>query len=166
MGDGTTALVGRLVIDLPTSTVTVCSAAASILGETFVESVERQVNQPRRGLRDVRPEVAAALSAKHCNHVVLRRRDGILREPVVMAVEPPNGQSALIVAHVVDHSRDEDLVAADQAVLVDLLADGGADGAARLVGAVAERYGVDDYTASAILRYNAERSLEKSNMTV
>ncbi|MCE4265605.1 hypothetical protein [Rhodococcus globerulus] len=58
------------------------------------------------------------------------------------------------------------MVAADQAVLVDLLADGGADGAARLVGAVAERYGVDDYTASAILRYNAERSLEKSNMTV
>lgn len=83
-----------------------------------------------------------------------------------MAVEPPNGQSALIVAHVVDHSRDEDLVAADRAVLVDLLADGGADGAARLVGAVAERYGVDDYTASAILRYNAERSFGKSNITV
>ena len=51
--------------------------------------------------------------------------------------------------------------AADEAVLANLLADGGVDGAARRVGAFAERYGVDDYTAAAILRYNAQRSVRK-----
>lgn len=158
MVDGSVALVGRMVIDLPTSTVSACRAASSILGGVFLQSVERHVNQPRRGRRDMRPEVAAALGAKECNHIVLQLEDGIVREPVVMTVEPPNAQSALIVCHVVDHSRDGELVAADEAVLADLLADGGVDGAARLVGTVAQRYGVDDYTASAVLRYNASTS--------
>ncbi|RZL20885.1 MULTISPECIES: hypothetical protein [unclassified Rhodococcus (in: high G+C Gram-positive bacteria)] len=56
-------------------------------------------------------------------------------------------------------------MAADEAVLADLLADGGADGAARLVGAVAERYSVDDYTAAAVLRYNARRSAWESRVS-
>lgn len=165
MVDGLVALVGRMVIDLPTSTVSACRAASSILGGVFLQSVERHINQPGRGRRDVRREVAAALGAKNCNHVVLHLGDGILRGPVVMTVEPPNGQSALIVCHVVDHSRDGELVAADEAVLAGLLADGGVDGAARLVGAVAERYGVDDYTAAAVLRYNARRSAWESRVS-
>ncbi|PBC40894.1 hypothetical protein CJ178_04120 [Rhodococcus sp. ACPA4] len=45
----------------------------------------------------------------------------------MVVIEAPNGQSALIVSHVVDHSRSEELVVTDQAVLVDLLADGDAD---------------------------------------
>ncbi|ROZ42816.1 hypothetical protein EEB13_30750 [Rhodococcus sp. WS3] len=79
--NGSVALVGRMVVDLPTSTVSACRAASSILGGVFLQSVERHVNQPGRGLCDVRREVAAALGAKNCNHVVLQLVDGILRAP-------------------------------------------------------------------------------------
>ena len=150
---GSGLLVGRIVIDLGCSTATACPVATTILGERFLEAVDRYVHHPDPGQLELRPEVTTALSAKYATDVVLHKADGPARQPVVMTVQRPVSSPDHIVCHVVDYS--------DNAVLLvdtpDRMAGRRAHGSAHMITAFAKRFGVDEITAYAILQYDASQ---------
>lgn len=157
--------VGRVVIDAGRSTVSACPVARTIVGESFLEAVQRYVHQPRRGQLDLTAAVTTALSSKFATHLVLRRADGVAREPAVMTVERRAGAPDRIVCHVVDYSQDQEVLldAAEQVAI--LLGDRSARDVAGLVTAFAQRFEVDDMTAYAVLQYQPGAALGDGNGT-
>ena len=133
------------------SAVTACPVAAMMLGDRFVQAVDRYVHHPASGQVELRPEVTTVLSAKYPTRVVLSKADGLARQPVVMTVQR-SASPDLIICHVVDYS-DNAVSGVDTA---DRLAHARARGSARMITAFARRFGVDEVTAYAILQYDAD----------
>lgn len=95
---------GRMVVDVEQGSVAADGAATAMLGAVFIEAVNRFVNQPRRGARDLTGPTRDALRSSLPTHTVLGPDDAITAARVVLVVDPLSLPGQRMECFVVDYS--------------------------------------------------------------